>query len=141
MVIAQGKRVKNEGSKWPAKQEHSSSQIGSAFTQYHLLGVCRRRELSDFIILKIETCSFASSNVLHDEATNCQTKRESKPQIKCMSIIQRRYFARGRERGSVCEDFDIIIDRLSPLAAFQAAFLYNYMFMLRTCLIKLEVHT
>ena len=38
---------------------------------------------------------------------------ESRPQIKCMSIIQRRYFARGRERGSVCGDFDIIIDKLS----------------------------
>jgi hypothetical protein len=28
-----------------------------------------------------------------------------------MCTIQRHYFARERERGSVCEDFDVIIDR------------------------------
>jgi hypothetical protein len=41
----------------------------------------------------------------------------SRSQIKCIGTIQRRYFARGRERGSVCEDFDIIIDKLSPLVS------------------------
>ena len=71
----------------------------------------RDTRLSDFIILwKYHYCSLASSDTSAYKCICRSREGESRSQIKCMCTIQRHYFARERERGSVCEDFDIIID-------------------------------